>query len=53
MKKNLEEMTEKELQIDQIKILSNINKNIRLITTIVVWSAILAVLGSLFALFAN
>ena len=48
MKKNLEELTEKELLIEQVRSLSNINKNLKTLTSLMVWFAAFVVFGSIF-----
>jgi hypothetical protein len=47
MEKNLTELSEKELLIDQIKILSNVNKNLKTLTTIMVFFSLFVVFGSI------
>lgn len=50
MKKKLEELTEKELMIEQIKISSNMNKNIRTLTTLMILIVIFSIIGTIMTL---
>lgn len=50
MKKKLEELTEKELMIEQIRISSNMNKNIRTITTLMILIVIFSIIGTIMTL---